>query len=465
MPELTPGGEFHDQILVVEDDPAQRIGLQQLLRSWGFTAETAVDGEDALQKVATLRPAVVLTDLVMPRMGGIDLLRALRQHHEDDVTIVIMTAQGTVETAVEAIKQGAYDYVSKPIDPQRLKILLDQLAERHDTLREVRVLRRQLREHGTFGKLIGQNAEMRQIYQVIEQAAPTSASVLVSGESGTGKELVAQTIHQLSPRATHAYVPINCAAIPDTLLESELFGHEKGAFTGAIARRQGCFELANRGTLFLDEIAEMTPATQAKLLRVLQERSFRTLGGHREQSVDIRVIAATNVDPPEAVRQGKLREDLFYRLNVFAICLPPLRKRKDDLPLLVQAFISEFNAHNQRSISGVSPRVMHVFERYDWPGNVRELRNVIERATIVAQGRVIDVQDLPPLADLAPAPAPPLAAGDLAPGTTVEEAERRLIEITLEHTGGNKTRAADMLGISLKTLHNKLNRMNLRQKI
>jgi DNA-binding NtrC family response regulator len=463
MSESSPGAEF--EILVVEDDAAQRTGLQQLLRSWGYTADTAVDGEDALQKVASLRPAIVLSDLVMPRMGGIDLLRALKQQHEDDITIVIMTAQGTVETAVEAIKQGAYDYVSKPIDPQRLKILLDQLAERHDTLREVRVLRRQLREHGTFGKLIGQNAEMRQIYQVIEQAAPTSASVLISGESGTGKELVAQTIHQLSPRATHAYVPINCAAIPDTLLESELFGHEKGAFTGAIARRQGCFELANRGTLFLDEIAEMTPATQAKLLRVLQERSFRTLGGHREQSVDIRVLAATNVDPPEAVRQGKLREDLFYRLNVFAICLPPLRKRKDDLPLLVQAFVSEFNAHNQRSISGVSPRVMHVFERYDWPGNVRELRNVIERATIVAQGRVIDVQDLPPLAGLAPVSTPAPAASDLAPGTTVEEAERRLIEITLEHTGGNKTRAAEMLGISLKTLHNKLNRMNLRQKI
>jgi transcriptional regulator with PAS, ATPase and Fis domain len=290
--------------------------------------------------------------------------------------------------------------------------------------------------------------------------------VLISGESGTGKELVAQTIHQLSPRAPHAYVPINCAAIPDTLLESELFGHEKGSFTGAIARRQGCFELANRGTLFLDEVAEMTPATQAKLLRVLQERSFRTLGGHREQSVDIRVLAATNVDPPEAVRQGKLREDLYYRLNVFAICLPPLRQRKDDLPLLIQAFLAEFNAHNQRSISGVTSRVMHVFERYDWPGNVRELRNVIERATIVAQGRVIDVQDLPPLSGFS-APHPPAASAsaDLAPGTTVDEAERRLIEITLEHTGGNKTRAAEMLGISLKTLHNKLNRMNLRQKI
>ncbi len=243
-----------------------------------------------------------------------------------------MTGQGTVETAVTAIKQGAYDYLSKPVDPQRLKILLDQIVERHDTQREMRVLRRQLQERGTFGRMIGASAEMRRIYQLLEQAAPTVASVLVSGESGTGKELVAQTLHQLSQRASQPFVPLNCAAIPDTLLESELFGHEKGAFTGAIARRQGAFELANRGTLFLDEIAEMTPATQAKLLRVLQERSFRPLGGQREQSVDIRVVAATNVDPLEAVRQGKLREDLYYRLNVFAIQLPPLRERKGDVP-------------------------------------------------------------------------------------------------------------------------------------
>jgi DNA-binding NtrC family response regulator len=457
----------HLPILVVEDDAAQRVGLQQLLKSWGFAVETATDGAEALEKIAASRPAIVLTDMVMPRMGGLDLLKALRQQSEDEITVIILTAQGTVETAVEAIKQGAYDYISKPVDPQRLKILLDQVVERHATHREVRVLRRQLREQGTFGKMIGQNAEMRKIYQVIEQAAPTGASVLVSGESGTGKELVAQTVHQLSPRASHAYIPLNCAAIPDTLLESELFGHEKGAFTGAIARRQGCFELANRGTLFLDEIAEMTTATQAKLLRVLQERSFRTLGGNREQSVDIRIIAATNVDPIEAVKQNKLREDLYYRLNVFAITLPPLRQRKDDLPLLIQAFITEFNGRNQRSISGVSPRVMDVFERYDWPGNVRELRNVIERSTIVAQGRVIDVQDLPPLADLSPAPqaaAAPAGVG-LTPGITVDEAERRLIELTLEHTNGNRTRSAEMLGISLKTLHNKLNKLNLRQKI
>jgi DNA-binding NtrC family response regulator len=448
-----------DRILIVEDDAAQRVGLQQLLKSWGFAVEAATDGEDAIAKAATFRPTVVLSDMVMPKMGGLELLTALRQE-DPDVTMVLMTGQGTVESAVTAIKQGAYDYLTKPVDPQRLKILLDQIVERHDTQREVRVLRRQLQERGTFGRMIGASAEMRRIYQMLEQAAPTVASVLVSGESGTGKELVAQTLHQLSPRAAQPFVPLNCAAIPDTLLESELFGHEKGAFTGAITRRQGAFELANRGTLFLDEIAEMTPATQAKLLRVLQERSFRPLGGQREQSVDIRVVAATNVLPLEAVRQSKLREDLYYRLNVFAIQLPPLRERKGDIPLLVQAFLKEFNARNGKTIVGASERAMEMLERHSWPGNVRELRNVIERATIVTKGDHIEPADLPPLTAAAAVAAPAGAAvSGLTPGTTVDEAERRLIEVTLEHTGGNKTRAAELLGISLKTLHNKLNRM------
>src|SRR5438128_7644602 len=272
-------------------------------------------------------------------------------------------------------------------------------------MREVKELRRQRRERGTFGPLIGNSPEMRKLYQIIEQAAPTSASVLISGESGTGKELVANTIHQLSPRAAFPFVAINCAAIPETLLESEIFGHEKGAFTGAAERRQGCFELADRGTLFLDEIGEMTPATQVKLLRVLQERTFRRLGGRAEQSVDVRVIAATNIDPAEAVKSGKLREDLYYRLNVFSFRLPTLRERKEDLPLLVQAFINEFNTRNQKSIAGVDQQAMRTLEQYAWPGNVRELRNVIERATILATGQFIEQKHLPPvLADEQPPP-------------------------------------------------------------
>ena len=449
-----------ERVLIVEDDAAARVGLEQLVKSWGFIAESACDGEEALEKVTTFRPAIVITDLVMPRMDGLALLRALQQQGADATTL-LLTAQGTVETAVEAMKEGAYDYLTKPVDLKRLKILLDKIVERLETLREVKVLRRQLRDHGAFGSLIGNSPEMRKIYQVIEQAAPTGASVLIMGESGTGKELVAQSIHQLSPRAPFPFVAINCAAIPETLLESEIFGHEKGAFTGAADRRQGCFELADHGTLFLDEIGEMTPATQVKLLRVLQERTFRRLGGRQEQSVDVRVIAATNIDPLEAVQKGALREDLYYRLNVFALKLPPLRERKEDLPLLVQSFIKEFNARNQRSIAGVDHQAMRMLDHYQWPGNVRELRNVIERATILAPGPFIEAAHLPPIVTSEPGPVdqPQVA---LRPGTTVEEAERRLILMTLQHTRDNKTRAAEILGISLKTLHNKLNKLRLR---
>jgi DNA-binding NtrC family response regulator len=445
-----------ERVLVVEDEPSTRLGLTELVRTWGFTADSAADGEEALQKITAFRPSIVISDLVMPRMGGLDLLRALKDEG-GDLTIVILTAQGTVETAVEAIKEGAYDYLTKPVEPQRLKILLDKIVERQDTLREVKVLRRQLREHGTFGRMIGSSALMRKVYHVIEQAAPTSANVLIWGDSGTGKELVAQTIHQLSPRAQQPFVPINCAAIPETLLESEIFGHEKGAFTGASDRRAGCFELADRGTLFLDEIAEMTPATQVKLLRVLQERKFRRLGGRMEQSVDVRVIAATNVNPSDAVKNGKLREDLYYRLNVFAMQLPSLRERKEDLPLLIQAFIHEFNARNNKRVAALDPAAMRMLEQYNWPGNVRELRNVMERAVILSSGEFIEPKHLPPLVTESPDVVKPTLS--LTPGTTVEEAERRLILMTLEHTRDNKTRAAEILGISLKTLHNKLNKL------
>jgi len=446
-----------ERVLVVEDEPATRLGLTELLRTWGYTTDSASDGEEALARVTSFRPSIIISDMVMPRMGGLELLRALADDG-GDYTVIILTAQGTVESAVEAIKDGAYDYLTKPIEPQRLKILLDKIVERHDTLREVKVLRKQLRDQGAFGQMIGSSAQMRKVYQIVEQAAPTSASVLIWGESGTGKELVAQTIHQLSPRSHQPFVPINCAAIPETLLESEIFGHEKGAFTGAFDRREGCFELADRGTLFLDEIAEMTPATQVKLLRVLQERKFRRLGGRQEQSVDVRVLAATNAVPHEAAKTGKLREDLFYRLNVFAIELPPLRKRKDDLPLLVQSFLAEFNGRNRKSVSAVDSAAMRVLEQYNWPGNVRELRNVIERAVILCSGQFIEPKHLPPLMTDAPAVNPKSSLA-LSAGTTVEEAENQLILLTLEHTRDNKTRAAEILGISLKTLHNKLNKL------
>jgi DNA-binding NtrC family response regulator len=444
-----------ERVLIVEDDPSTRLGLTELVRTWGFTSEAASNGEEALERVTDFRPSIIISDMVMPRMGGMELLEKLRD--EGGLTVVLLTAQGTVETAVEAIKLGAYDYLTKPVEPQRLKILLDKIVERHDTMRENRGLRRQLRDHGTFGKMIGNSPEMRKVYQVIEQAAPTSASVLVYGESGTGKELVAQILHQLSPRAHAPFVAINCAAIPETLLESEIFGHEKGAFTGAMDRREGCFELADRGTLFLDEIAEMTPPTQVKLLRVLQERRFRRLGGRTEQSVDVRVIAATNVNPPEAVRTGKLREDLYYRLNVFSIELPPLRARKADLPLLIQSFLTEFNQRNGKTVAAPNAEAMRILEQYSWPGNIRELRNVMERAVILSTGDFIEPKHLPPL--VSEVHEVSKSSVSLTPGTTVEEAERRLILLTLEHTRDNKTRAAEILGISLKTLHNKLNRL------
>jgi DNA-binding NtrC family response regulator len=446
------------RVLIVEDDPPARRGLTELVRAWGFAAEGAVDGDEALEKVTSFRPSIILADLVMPRLGGLDLLRALKEQLAD-LTFIMITAQGSVDSAVAAMKEGAYDYLTKPVDPQRLRILLQKIVERQDTLRSVEALRRQLRETGHFGRTIGSSPAIRRVYRLVEQAAPTDASVLVSGESGTGKELVAQAIHELSGRSSHPFVAINCAAIPETLLESELFGHERGAFTGAVERRPGCFELAQKGTLFLDEIADMAPAMQAKLLRVLQERIVRRLGAQKELAVDVRIIAATNLNPQKAIDTGRLREDLYYRLNVVAIPVPALRERKEDIPLLVQAFISDFNARDNKTVRAVEPEASRILQRYDWPGNIRELRNVIERATILAQGEFIEAQHLPPdLSSDRPRPSPGLA---LTPGMTVDEAERQLIEMTLAHTRNNKTRAAEILGISLKTLHNKLQRFKL----
>ena len=449
-----------ERVLIVEDDAPTRVGLTELVRTWGFTAESAADGEEALALVTSFRPAIVVSDLAMPRMTGLDLLKTLKSDDEaQPLTFILLTAHGSVDTAVQAVKDGAEDYLTKPVDPQKLRRLLERIAELNAQKRENLALRRQLREKGSFGRIVGNSRKMRQIYQVIEQAAPTPAAVLIIGESGTGKELVAQTIHQLSPRTDAPFVAINCAAIPETLLESEIFGHERGAFTGAIDRRAGCFELADRGTLFLDEIAEMAPVTQVKLLRVLQEQRFRRLGGRLEQDVDVRILAATNRNPTDAIREGKLRDDLYYRLNVFTIELPPLRDRKEDLPLLMQTFIDEFNARDRRTVRAVAPEATRMLEMYDWPGNVRELRNVIERATILARGEVIEPQHLPRFGASIRASEPGPSSLTMTPGMTVDEAERRLIVATLEAAGGNKTRAAEMLGISLKTLHNKLNRM------
>ena len=430
-----------ERVLIVEDEPSTRLGLTELVRTWGFTTDSAGDGEEALQRITVFRPNIIISDLVMPRMGGLELLRALKDDG-GDYTVVILTAQGTVETAVEAIKEGAYDYLNKPIEPQRLKILLDKIVERQDTLREVKVLRKQLREHGTFGKMIGSSPQMRKVYQVVEQAAPTSASVLIWGESGTGKELVAQTIHQLSSRGQMPFVPINCAAIPETLLESEIFGHEKGAFTGAHDRRTGVFELAHRGTLFLDEIAEMMPATQVKLLRVLQAREFERLGGTQSIQADIRLVAATNKDLEAAIVSKGFREDLFYRLNVFAIFIPPLRDRKTDVLQLANFFLEKFATQSGKNVKRIATPAIDMLMAYHWPGNVRELENAIERAVVVCNEQVLHAHHLPPTLQTAE-----------ETGTVIEQSleqateafEKDILQDALKSARGNRAKAARLL--------------------
>jgi DNA-binding NtrC family response regulator len=444
------------RILVVDDEEASRVGLKALLSKWGYDVREAASGDEALEKAAGFRPAVVLTDLVMPGLDGLGLLKAL-QEEQSFATVVILTGQGTIESAVAAMKQGAYDYLTKPVDVARLRILIQKAVEKGETLREVTLLRRRVKEMWGAGKLVGKSKPMQEIYRLIDLAAPTAAPVLISGESGTGKELVARTVHELSPRSSGPFVAVNCAAIPDTLLESEVFGHEKGAFTGALERRVGCFELANGGTIFLDEIAEMSPALQAKFLRILEDGTLRRLGGKNEIKVDVRVVAATNKDPEKAVKDGTFREDLYYRLNVFRLSLPPLRERRDDVPLLIEAFIEEFNAKYGKRIKSVDEAALGLLTEQSWPGNVREVRNVIERAVVVCEGELITPKcfSRTPVEksreEVAERPAAPV-------GTTLDEAEKQLILRTLASVNNNKTRAAEILGISVKTLHNKLHR-------
>jgi DNA-binding NtrC family response regulator len=356
------------------------------------------------------------------------------------------------------MRMGAYDYITKPIDTDRLRTILQNASTLLGTRVELEVTRRKLRDTGSLGSLVGPSKKMQEIFHLIEMVAPSTASVLITGASGTGKELVARTVHELSPRRNKPFVPINCAAIPETLIESEIFGHEKGAFTGALERRTGCFELAEGGTLLLDEIGEMPVATQAKLLRVLEDRKLRRLGSKVETTVDVRVLAATNKVPEEAVARGELRNDLYYRLNVFNIHMPPLREHKEDIPELVQCLLAEMSAKHGRKVAVVSEAVLNLFHNYSWPGNVREVRNTLERAVIVCDGAVIETRHLPPgfgQTTLRTSPEDPDAVR-LGVGTTVEEAERLLILKTLAATSNNKTRAAEILGISLKTLHNKL---------
>ena len=442
------------RVLVVDDEPSRK-GLRELLATWGYLVDEAADGRAALEKARTFLPSVVVSDLVMPGLDGLGLLRAL-QDELPFASVIILTGHGTVETAVAALKEGAYDYLTKPLDVPRLRILIQKALDKAQTTREVTLLRRTLKEVWGYGQLVGASPAMREVFGLLELAAPTSAPVLLSGESGTGKELAARTLHELSPRHRDPFVPVNCAAIPETLLESEIFGHEKGAFTGALERRVGCFELAHGGTIFLDEVAEMTPSTQAKFLRILQDGMLRRLGGKTEVAVDVRVVAATNKDPEKAIRDGALREDLYYRLNVFSISLPPLRERREDIPLLIRAFLDEFDAKYDKRVKAVDELVLEILRRHPWPGNVRELRNVLERAVIACAADVIAPAHLPAglsnFADQGPADLIRLPVG-----TSLADVEREVILKTLAAVDRNKTRAAELLGISVKTLYNKLN--------
>jgi DNA-binding NtrC family response regulator len=445
------------RILIADDDESARSGLAELLSTWGYEVEEAIDGKDALERAPAFGPAVVIADLVMPGLDGVALLKPLAELNPN-TAVILLTGHATVETAVSAMREGAYDYLTKPVDSRRLRVLLDKAVERGDMLREVTLLRRQLKESLGIGPILGSSPPMQEIYRLIELAATSSAPVLITGETGTGKELVARTIHQMSARAKGPFVAVNCSAIPETLMESELFGHEKGSFTGAHERKAGYFELADTGTIFLDEITEMSPALQVKYLRILQDGVVRRIGGKTELKVDVRIMAATNRDALQAVKDKAFREDLYYRINVLAISLPPLRRRVEDIPLLVESFIAEFNQKYDRQVKSVDETAMMRLRDHAWPGNVRELRNIIERAVVGCSEELV-TPTLLPLGLAPPERREQQGDGVLLPlGTTLEQGERELILRTLESVKNNKTRAAAILGTTPKTLHNKTRR-------
>jgi DNA-binding NtrC family response regulator len=446
------------RILIADDEENQRTGLAAMIRGWGFAADTACDGQEALEKLLAEPAAVLLTDLKMPRMDGFELLRRLPVEGIQTPAIVL-TAFGNIETALATMHDlGAFWFLEKPIQPSVLRVLLDRAVAHGRLTEETYRLQRQLSSHGTLGDMTGQSPAMRRIFSLIEQVAPSRAAVLITGESGTGKELVARSMHSMSPRAGGPFVALNCAAMPETLIESELFGHEKGAFTGAVERRAGCFELAQNGTLLLDEIGDMPLSTQAKLLRVLEDSRVRRLGGRNELFVDVRVVASTNKVLPDAIRRNEFREDLFYRLNVFEITLPPLRDRLEDIPFLAQALLLDLNRKHRTQVPDISAEAMALLAAHQWPGNVRELRNAIERAVILAGDTSILPQHLP--ATLYPrVPAPPSHTGNqiiIPLGSSLAEAEREILIQTLRFAKGNKSRTAEILGVSFKTIFSRL---------
>jgi two-component system response regulator HydG len=446
------------KILIVDDDPGHLVTLKTIARSWGYAVQTADDGAGAVELVKSEPVDLVLMDVRMAKMSGIEALGKISAYNPS-IPVIIMTAYSSVESAVEALKTGAYDYLIKPLDFEVLKLTLERAHDHAGLKTENKLLKEQLRADFDNANIIGKSQAMKELMDMLAMAAPSEATVLITGESGTGKELIARSLHLNSPRKDYPLVTVNCAALTETLLESELFGHEKGAYTGADRRREGRFMQANKGTIFLDEIGEMSAMMQAKLLRVLQEREIQRVGSDQVLQVDVRIVTATNRDLQTDVADGRFREDLFYRLNVMQLIVPPLRDRRDDIPLLAHHFLEKYSARNRKSAKGFSPLAMDVLIKYDWPGNVRELENIVERAVILMTGEHVTENQLPiNIVREHPGSGRAVVAGiSLAEGTrSLEDIEKEAILTTLEATDGNKSETARRLGITRKTLHNKL---------
>jgi two-component system, NtrC family, response regulator AtoC len=443
------------RILVVDDEEIVRESLGGWLEKDGYVVQTIEDGPTALAKLETERWSILIVDLKMPGMDGLQVLEQAKKKNPE-LAVVIMTAYATVDTAVAAMKLGAYDYLVKPFDPEELSLMMQKIVSQQALVRENAVLRQALKKEYRFRDLVSKSPAMQAVFELARTAARASSTILVLGESGSGKEVLARALHAESPRASGAFVAVSCAALTETLLESELFGHEKGAFTGAIARRKGKFESAHGGTLFLDEVGDIGPKLQLDLLRVLEERKVQRVGGNELIDVDVRIVAATNRDLRKAVQEGKFREDLFYRLNVIPILLPPLRARREDIPLLVESFLERLSVEMSKRLDGVSSEAMDALLSHDWPGNVRELRNVLERGAVVVTGPVIQLHDLGLPAKAAAAPR----AGPLA---SLEDVERRHVAAVLGHTAGNVSQSARILGIDRVTLYNKMRKYGLRR--
>jgi DNA-binding NtrC family response regulator len=439
------------KLLVVDDEKNIREGLAASLQMDGYEVETAAAGDEGWKRFQKGDIDMVISDLRMPGVSGEELLKRISAE-TPGVPVIVLTGHGTVENAVSAMRNGAYDFLTKPVNLERLSLLVKRALQNRELALRHRQLEEELEQKKQFETIIGSSVPMRRVFDTISRAAPAKASVLITGESGVGKELVADAIHELSPRKGKPLIKVHCAALAASLLESELFGHEKGAFTGAVSRKRGRFELANEGTLFLDEIGEIDQNIQIKLLRVLQEKKFQRVGGEDTIDVDVRIVTATNRDLKAEIEKGNFREDLYFRLNVVNIHVPPLRERKDDLPFLISAFLKEFSVENGKPIEGIDDKVRADLYAYDWPGNVRELRNCIESAVVMAQGPIITEEDLPPtLRDQNDA-----GWIRIPLGTNLEEAEKIIIRDTLSYHKGNKSRTAEVLAIGRKTLHRKL---------